>query len=92
MTRFTTTELIEFLLKFPKDLPIETELACMWVYPDGLSDERNNMDREEFRKHTMNNATSLCIFEGSWEKGNVSNVDGKNLKSFGGLRDETKEF
>lgn len=24
----------------------------------------------------MNHATNLCIFEGNWEKGNVSNVDG----------------
>lgn len=31
---------------------------------------------EEFRDLTMNHATDLCIFEGNWEKGNVSNVDG----------------
>ena len=36
MTEFTTTSLIEFLLKFPKDLPIETELACMWNYPEEI--------------------------------------------------------
>lgn len=77
MTRFTTTELIEFLLKFPEDLQIETELSCMWNYPDELKDKMNDMSSDDFMEFTMNNATDLCIFEGSWEKGNVSNVDGK---------------
>ncbi|MBO6274243.1 MAG: hypothetical protein J6M91_01655 [Methanobrevibacter sp.] len=77
MTEFTTTSLIEFLLKFPKDLPIETELACMWNYPEEILEKMEDMSAEEFREFSMNKATDLCIFEGSWEKGNVSNVDGK---------------
>ena len=35
--KYTTTSLIEILKKFPKDLPIETQLAFMWNYPDELS-------------------------------------------------------
>lgn len=77
MTQYTTTSLIEILSKFPKDLPIETELALMWNYPDKLRDKMDSMDSEEYVEFTMNHATDLCIFEGSWDKGNVSDVDGK---------------
>ena len=49
----------------------------MWNYPDELKEKMNDMSPEDFMEFTMNNATDLCIFEGSWEKGNVSNVDGK---------------
>lgn len=77
MTEYTTTGLIEILKKFPKDLIIETELALMWNYPEELLKQMDNMTEEEFKELSMANATGLCIFEGSWEKGNVSNVDGK---------------
>lgn len=77
MTKFTTTSLIKLLLNFPKDLPIETEIAVMWNYPNELYDKIDSMDSKEYKEFTMNHATDLCIFEGSWDKGNVSNVDGK---------------
>lgn len=77
MTKYTTTSLIEILEEFPEDLPIETELALLWNYPDDLRNEMGNMSNEEFLILTQENATDLCIFEGSWEKGNVSDVDGK---------------
>ena len=44
---------------------------------DDLRNEMGNMSNEEFLILTQENATDLCIFEGSWEKGNVSDVDGK---------------
>ena len=77
MTKYTTTSLIETLKEFPEDLPIETELALLWNYPDNLKKTSEDMSDEEFIRLTQENATDLCIFEGSWETGNVSNVDGK---------------
>lgn len=75
--KYTTTSLIEVLEKFPKDLPIETELSFMWNYPDEFRSSMEILSEEEFIELTQKNATNLCIFEGSWEKGNVSDVDGK---------------
>lgn len=77
MSKFTTTSLIDFLEKFPKDLPIETELAIMWNYPDELITEDVDTGSDEFTLTTMENATDICIFEGDWGTGNVSDVDGK---------------
>lgn len=77
MTKYTTTSLIETLKEFPKDLPIETELALLWNYPDNLKTKMDTMSKEEFFTLTQENATDLCIFEGSWEKDNISDVDGK---------------
>lgn len=81
MTKYTVNDLIKELEKFPKNLPIETELAFMWNYPKELLDIYENYNDEEFILLTQNNATDLCIFEGSWEKDNISDVDGK-LKEF----------
>ena len=75
--KFTTTSLIETLKKFPEDTPIETELAFMWHYPEELKEIRNGYSEEYFRELTMMKATSLCIFEGSWEKGNVSDIENR---------------
>lgn len=77
MTKYTTTSLIETLKEFPEDLPIETELALLWNYPDNLKTKMDTMSKEEFFTLTQENATDLCIFEGSWEKDNISDVDGK---------------
>ena len=77
MTKYTTTSLIETLKEFPEDLPIETELALLWNYPDKLKTKMDTMSKEEFIELTQENATDLCIFEGSWEKDNISDVDGK---------------
>lgn len=77
MTKYTTTSLIETLKEFPKDLPIETELSLLWNYPDNLTNQKENMGNEEFFRLTQENATDLCIFEGSWEKDNISDVNGK---------------
>ena len=77
MTKYTTTSLIETLEELPEDLPIDTELALIWNYPDNLKEQMDDLTEEEFRLLTQENATDLCIFEGSWEKGNTSDVDGK---------------
>lgn len=74
--RYNVKELINILNKFPKDLKIETELALMWNYPDDILKYQDQMSAEEFRDFTINHATDLCIFEGDWEKGIVSDVDG----------------
>lgn len=74
--KYNIKELINILNKFPKDLKIKTELALMWNYPDDILKYQDQMSTEEFRDLTMNHATDLYIFEGGWEKGNVSNVDG----------------
>lgn len=79
MTKYTTTSLIEVLKQFPDDLPIETELSLLWKYPDDKINK--NVSDEEFNLSTKENATALCIFEGSWEKGNISDVSNK-LKDF----------
>ena len=76
MTKYTTTSLIEVLKKFPKDLPIETELAFMWNFPEELREGIKDINSEEFQESTMKNATDLCIFEGDWETG-ISDVNGK---------------
>ena len=78
--KYTTTSLIKMLKKFPVDLPIETELSMMWNYPDHVKEHIKYMSDEDFKEYTMNQATDLCIFEGSWEKGNISDVDGKFKK------------
>ena len=74
--RYNIEELINILNKFPKNLKIETELALMWNYSDDILKYQDQMSAEEFRDFTMNHATDLCIFEESWEKGNVSDVNG----------------
>ena len=76
MTKYTTTSLIEVLKHFLDDLPIETELSLLWKYPEDLIINKNVSD-EEFTLSTQKNATGLYIFEGSWEKDNISDVDSK---------------
>lgn len=73
--KFTVKSLIEMLSKFPEDLKIITELSFLWNYPDELRDNGMDIDSDEFRDLTMANATELLIFEGSWEKDNISDVD-----------------
>ena len=73
----TVGELINTLNKFPKETEIVTEIALLWTYPDSLKDLQKNMDSETYSNLTMNKAEFLGIFEGSWEKDNISNVDGK---------------
>ena len=74
--KYTTTSLIKELEKFPEDLVIETELAMMWNYDDKYKEYMKSMSPELFKEFTQSVAIDLCIFEGSWEKGNVSDVDG----------------
>ena len=70
-------ELIEILNKFPKDTPLITESSLIWKYPDELKKLQDNMSFEEYSDLTMSKAYCLGIFEGSWEKDNISNVEGK---------------
>ena len=72
---YTVGELIEKLDKFPKDLKILTELSLMWNYPEELKDKINDMEYDEFEKLTQKRAYELLIFEGSWKKDNISDVD-----------------
>lgn len=96
MVKYTTTSLIELLSKFPKDLQIETDLAFMWNYPEELKQwaDDNDIDintDENFFDMTIEHATDLCIFEGSWQKGNVSDVDGKYGKFFKDIKEDINE-
>ena len=76
MTSYTVGSLLDLLSKFPKDIPINNELALMWDFPDELKKQyHNDMSPEEYtlyEENTMNNATDLCIFEGDWSKGTVT--------------------
>ncbi len=74
--KYTILELIELLKLFPEDLTIETDLALMWNYPEHLKNKKDSLTEEEFTELTMMNATSLCIFEGDWNKG-VSDLEGR---------------
>ena len=79
MTEYTTTSLIKELEKFPKDLPIETELATLFNYDsDKVLEEcsEKEFDSEEdmfdvYKKY----ATEVAIFEGSWEEDNISDLN-----------------
>ena len=80
MTKYTTTSLIKKLEKFPANLPIETELACLFNYDSDKAIEETagkEYDNEEelFDVH-MKYATELAIFEGSWEEDNISDLEG----------------
>lgn len=79
MTKYTTTSLIKELEKFPTDTPIETELAFIFNYDSdkvieecsGKTYETETELFETYKKY----ATELAIFEGSWEKDNISDVN-----------------
>ena len=75
MTKYTTTSLIEFLEKFPRDTPIKNDLALMWNYNDNpphLRVSKTFLDEDDFRELSIKEATFLCIFEGDWEDGSVT--------------------
>lgn len=80
--KHTVKSFIEFLEKFPEDLVIETELACLWDFPEELQEIKNGYSDEYFRELTQMKATKLYIFEGSWETGVVSDLEGKLEKKF----------
>lgn len=79
MTKYTTTSLIKELEKFPKDLPIDTELECVYNYDDekvfsevlGVQFENEEEMFNVFKKYT----TRLAIFEGNWEDDNISDLN-----------------
>jgi hypothetical protein len=73
--RFNVKGLMDMLSNFPSDLEIITELSFLWNYPDELREGVDDIDSEDFMKLSMSNATELLIFEGSWEKDNISDVD-----------------
>ena len=76
MTRFTVRELINLLEEFPEDLKILTELSFLWNYPDEFRENyKGDIFSDEFSKLSRGVATELLIFEGSWEKDNISDVD-----------------
>lgn len=76
MTKYTTTTLIEELQKYPENTPIRTELALLYHYNDlcHFFREENESD-EDFLTYCKSTASDLCIFEGSWEEDNLSDLN-----------------
>ena len=72
----TIEDLIGLLEKFPKHAKLMTELSLLWDYPDSLKEEKELFSEGVFNQMTMHEACRVAIFEGSWSKNNVSNVDG----------------
>ena len=79
MTEYTTTSLIKELEKFPENLPIETELACIFNYDsDKVLEEcsgKTYENKEELFGVYAKYATELAIFEGSWKDDNISDLN-----------------
>lgn len=76
MTKYTTTTLIEELQKYPENTPIRTELALLYHYNDlcHFFREEDESD-EDFLTYCKSTASDLCIFEGSWEEDNLSDLN-----------------
>lgn len=76
MTKYTTTTLIEELQKYPEGTPIRTELAFIYHYNDlcHFFREEDESD-EDFLTYCKSTASDLCIFEGSWEEDNLSDLN-----------------
>lgn len=76
MTKYTTTTLIEELQKYPENTPIRTELAFLYHYNDlcYFFREEDEFD-EDFLNYCKSTASDLCIFEGSWEDDNLSDLN-----------------
>lgn len=79
---YTVGELIEELNKFPKDLEILTELSMMWNFPKEIKTKIDELDYDDYVRLTQKEAYELLIFEGSWEKDNISDVDDLFWKHF----------
>lgn len=77
MANHTVGSLMKLLEQFPKDLPITNEISLIWFYPDELEylKEENDYSVEEYQKLTREHSTDLCIFEGSWENGDIVDKD-----------------
>lgn len=73
----TVGELVNLLNQFPQDCELVTELALIWDYPDDLKRSNVKVHTDEFTNKTIKYATRVGIFEGSWSKNNISNVNGK---------------
>lgn len=76
MTKYTTTSLIEELQKYPEDTPIKTELCFVYHYNDlcHFFREEDESD-EDFLTYCKSTAADIAIFEGSWEKDNISDLN-----------------
>lgn len=75
MTKYTTTSLINELQKYPSDTPIETELAFIYRFNDLCYIFKNEYTEEEFLDYCKRNASKIAIFEGSWDKNNISDLN-----------------
>lgn len=76
MTKYTTTTLIEELQKYPENTPIRTELALLYHYNDLCHFFREESESDEdFLTYCKSTASDLCIFEGSWEEDNLSDLN-----------------
>lgn len=76
MTKYTTTTLIEELQKYPENTPIRTELAFIYRYNDLCHLFRGEYEsNKDFLNYCKSTASDLCIFEGSWEEDNLSDLN-----------------
>lgn len=76
MTKYTTTTLIEELQKYPENTPIHTELAFLYRYNDLCHFFRKEDESDEdFLNYCKSTTSDLCIFEGSWEDDNLSDLN-----------------
>lgn len=74
--KFTVQSLIDELSKFPTNLEIITELSFMWNFPEEIREEYDgDINSKDFAEYSKSQANELLIFEGSWEKDNISDVD-----------------
>lgn len=71
MSTHTIGSLMDILEGFPRDLEIANDIAIYWFYPDSLKEYEERMQPEDYRRLTQSEAYDVCIFEGSWEKGDV---------------------
>ena len=63
--KYTTTELIKILKRFPDDTPISNDLCFIWDYPEEIKFTRDFEENPILVSQA--NATSLGLFEGSWD-------------------------
>ena len=66
MTKYTTTELIKVLEKFPKNTPISNDLCMIWDFPDEIKNSKSFKNNPIV--YSQKNATGLGLFEGDWKQ------------------------
>lgn len=54
----------------------------MWNFPKEIKTKIDELGYDDYVRLTQKEAYELLIFEGSWEKDNISDVDGLFWKHF----------